>query len=175
VLGPSWVSATNVTLYANGIAIRSRELQGTAAPTRVDLRVNWSLNRPSHDIHLVAIATGPGVTAPYWAIPRPYQPSSRKWVGRVIGSTNPVWVDADGDGAFVPARTIARRIINCTGVHPNRLVEGLRGLDQAVASQAASLCHAMGVEMNSAEWSEALSLASQDTRDGFDRYFETLP
>jgi hypothetical protein len=66
--------------------------------------VRWTVPRPAQDVHLIAIASGPGITSPHWAIPKPYQPSSRMWNARVLGATNPIWVDADGDGKFTPLR-----------------------------------------------------------------------
>ena len=61
--------------------------------------------RVKHRRLLVALASGPGVRAPLWAIPRPYQPSSTRWDPRVLGATNPVWIDApDGSGRFTCAR-----------------------------------------------------------------------
>jgi hypothetical protein len=53
---------------------------------------------------LLAVASGPPVTAPFWRIPKPYQPTSTTWNPRVIGATNPIWIDADGDGRFTPPR-----------------------------------------------------------------------
>ena len=67
-------------------------------------KVKWTIRRPAQDAFLVAIATGPGITAPHWAIPKPYQPTSKVWNPRVLGATNPIWLDADGDGKFTPLR-----------------------------------------------------------------------
>lgn len=88
VQGPGWVTATNVALYANGEKVREATLTGGR-----DQKVNWVLPRPERKTHLVAIATGPGITAPFWAIPKPYQPSSPAWKGRVYGITNPIWLE----------------------------------------------------------------------------------
>jgi hypothetical protein len=52
----------------------------------------------------VAIASGPGVRDAFWRIAKPYQPSSTTWKPRVVGATNPIWVDADGDGKFTALR-----------------------------------------------------------------------
>jgi hypothetical protein len=98
VLGPSWVTADHLELFANGIKIQERDLASTTAVEKA--QVTWTIQRPKQDAYLVAIATGPGVTAPSWAIPRPYQPTSKIWKPRVIGATNPVWLDCDGDGKF---------------------------------------------------------------------------
>jgi hypothetical protein len=69
VVGPSWVVADRVELFANGVRVRSEPITPTARIQKAHL--TWSLPRPKHDVHLVAIATGPGVTAPYWETPRP--------------------------------------------------------------------------------------------------------
>ena len=137
VLGPSWVRADRVELFANGIKIREQLI----APTeRVEkARVRWTLPRPKHDVHLVVVATGPGVTAPYWETPRPYQPASKIFTPRVIGSTNPIWIDGDRDGRFTSARGYAIRVLEGASRDPEKLRAALAGYDEAVAVQAADL------------------------------------
>jgi hypothetical protein len=101
VLGPSWVGADKVVLFANGTPIQESSIDSTRsgrAGEKAD--ITWTIPRPATDTHLVAIATGPPVTAPFWAMSRPYQPSSPQWKGHAIGATNPVWLDATGDGQF---------------------------------------------------------------------------
>jgi hypothetical protein len=75
VLGPSWATADRVELFANGAKVREAWIDPSTAALKA--RVAWSLPRPTHDVSLVAVASGPGVTAPYWAIARPDQPTSR--------------------------------------------------------------------------------------------------
>jgi hypothetical protein len=94
VLAPKWSRADRVELYANGVKIREA----------TSMKAIWNLPRPAQDTHLVAIASGPGITSPHWAIPKPYQPSSKVWNPRVFGATNPIWLDCDGDGRFTPLR-----------------------------------------------------------------------
>lgn len=173
VLGPSWVSATNVSVFANGVKVREREL-ASAQSVGTKAAVTWSLPRPAHDVCLVAIATGPAVTAPYWAIPRPYQPTSRQWTGRVIGSTNPIWLDADGDGRFTAARAYARKLIEHHGLIPARLLPALDRYDEAVAAQAASLCAAQGVRIDAQEFSAALGSAAPQVQRGFAAFASTM-
>lgn len=133
VLGPSWVNADRVELYANGIKIRE---QAIAPSTQVEkARVTWTLPRPRHDVHLVAIASGPGVNGPFWDIPRPYQPTSKTFNPRVIGSTNPIWIDADNDGRFSSAREYARRILSEATAGGPDVTAALQGYDEAVAIQ----------------------------------------
>jgi hypothetical protein len=102
VRGASWVIADKIELFANGKRIAQQAIDATERVEK--LNVSWTISKPKGDCHLVAIATGPGVKSPHWAIPRPYQPSSPKWNPRVLGATNPVWIDADGDGKFTPLR-----------------------------------------------------------------------
>jgi hypothetical protein len=101
VLGPSWVKADRVELFANGVRIREATINAARADAPGEKAdISWTVPRPTRDTHLVAIATGPAVSAPFWAMTRPYQPTSPHWEGRAIGATNPVWLDADGDGRF---------------------------------------------------------------------------
>lgn len=137
VLGPSWVRADRVELFANGIKLREQ----TIAPSeRVQkARVTWMIPRPKHDVHLVAIATGPGVTAPFWETPRPYQPTSKIFTPRLVGSTNPIWIDADGDGQFTSARGYALRVRDQTKGDVAKVKAALANYDAAVAVQVADL------------------------------------
>ena len=132
----------------------------------------WRLPRPAHDVHLVAIATGPGVTAPYWAIPRPYQPTSKHWESRVIGATNPIWLDADGDGQFTAAREYARRLVDRQGTNPAKLIPLLSNYDEAVAAQVASLLSAAHVDLGAEGLRQSLMKAAHATRRGFESYAE---
>ena len=101
---PSWTRADKLQIFANGHLVHERAIAD-------EKRIVWNMPKPLHDVHLVAIATGPGVTEPFWEIPRPYQPSSKTFTPRVIGSTNPIWIDADGNGRFESAYEIAKRLI----------------------------------------------------------------
>ena len=137
VLGPSWVRADRVELFANGLKIREQTIAPTERAEKA--RIVWTIPRPKHDVHLVAIATGPGVTAPYWETPRPYQPTSKVFTPRVIGSTNPIWIDGDGDGQFTSARGYAVRLLEATKGAPEKRQAALAGYDEAVATQVADL------------------------------------
>nr|ACO70926.1 hypothetical protein [uncultured Verrucomicrobiota bacterium] len=134
VSGPAWVQADHIELFANGIIIREQALQDDHRAGE-KARITWQIPRPAHDVHLVVVATGPGITAPYWETPRPYQPSSKAFLPRVVGSTNPIWLDADGDGRFESAFAIAQRLIQQHGGDRGKLREALKSCDEAVAVQ----------------------------------------
>lgn len=138
VLGPSWVTADRVALYANGLLIKEQVIKDEQRAGE-KAAITWEIPRPSHDVHLVVIASGPGVIAPYWEIPRPYQASSDVFHPRVIGSTNPVWIDGDGDGKFQSAFDYARALVQQYGNDVVKLRAALAGYDESVAIQAGSL------------------------------------
>ena len=138
VLGPAWAQADRVELFANGIKIREQSIP--SAPGAVEkARIAWRLPRPAHDVHLVAIARGPAVTAPYWSIPFPYQPKDRVRQPCVLGATNPVWLDADGDGKYTAARDYAKHVVEHSGGDAAKVGAALQRYDAAVAAQAAAL------------------------------------
>lgn len=86
----------------------------------------WTLPRFLHDVHLVAIASGPGVEKLYWPIAKPYQPTSPKVNRRVIGASGAVWIDADGNEKRTSAHSYAAWLVHQHG-------------HEAVAVQVASL------------------------------------
>ena len=173
VLGPSWVRADRVELYANGQRIRQREITPDAAIVKAD--VTWHLAKPAYDLYLVAIATGPGIDAPFWDIPRSYQPKWKRHVPRVQGATNPIWIDADGDGQHTSPREYARREIQRAKGSLANVIAALKPYDQAVAAQAASLLHEAGHDPRSGPLGQALKPAAPMVRAGFDTYAATLP
>lgn len=138
VSGPAWVRADRVELFANGIRIREQVIEDSGKGGE-KARITWKLPKPAHDVHLVAIATGPGVTEPFWEIPRPYQPSSKAFTPRVMGATNPIWLDADASGRFESAFVIAQQLVAKFGNDPAKLREALAKHDSAVAVQVESL------------------------------------
>jgi hypothetical protein len=161
VFGPGWISATNVALFANGELIQQEQIAKSAGikPGR-KASVEWQLPGRSSDYYVVAIATGPGVTAPYWAVARPYQPSSPHWDPLVIGSTNPIWIDADGDGKFTSAREYALRLIEKVHSEPKALIRRLKEYDRAVALEAFDALAERGSDLRSREFLDALEGAN---------------
>jgi hypothetical protein len=174
VQAPSWINATNVVLFANGVRVWEKSID-SSKPARDGTKADfsWRMPRPSHDVYLVALATGPGITAPFWATPRPYQPISTHWQNRVIASTNPIYLDADADGAFTSARGYAQKTIGQYGVDPPKLLDALNRFDEAVAAQAAQLCAAAGVDLPGPGFQNALALAKPAVRRGFAAFAET--
>ncbi len=134
VLGPSWVKADHIALYANGRIIREQAIQDNQQGGE-KARITWHIPKPAHDVFLVVIASGPGITEPFWEIPRPYQPTSKTFNPRVVGSTNPIWLDADGDGQFQSAFAYADALLHQYGGDHEKLLEALKNYDDSIATQ----------------------------------------
>jgi hypothetical protein len=171
VLGPSWATAQKVALYANGVAIREEEI-GHGTRGGIKWSGQWTLPPMSHDVHLVAIASGPGISAPYWPIAKPYQPTSPIVVRRVLGSTGAVWLDVDGDGQRTSALAYAQRLMTKYSNRPIDVVAALAPYDEAIAVQAAALLKASGADFDDAELRVAIKQAGRHVERGFRTFLE---
>lgn len=161
VLSPSWIHCDRVELFANGVSIQATNIRGRslAQNRSIAREITWRIPLPKHDVFLVALATGPGDTAPHWPVSKPYQPNSPVWHSRVIGATNPIRVDGDGDGKFSSARNYAVRLLDDAGRSVTRIVELLANHDEAVAIQTATVARERGFDIASPELERALSAA----------------
>lgn len=173
VQGPRWISADRVELFANGEKVASQPvLPAPDAVTKTDH--TFTLPRPKADVWLVAIASGPGVSEPYWPIPRPYQPMRADWEPRVVGSTNPIRIDGDGDGQYRSPLDYARAVVESSGGDPAKLVAALAPYDEAVAVQAAGLCRERGLDLASPAFRRAIEGAAPAVRHGMLAYQNLL-
>jgi hypothetical protein len=173
VLGPHWVEATRVLLFSNGRLAREEAVPRERArdlPPGVIWRGGWTLTRPQHDVHLVAIALGPGIDGPYWKTAKPYQPTSPGWEPHVIGASGAVWLDADGDGRRTAAFDYAQRLIGASRGDLPRLIEALADYDEAVAAQAAHLVQLSGRSLLTDDAQAALKAAAPPVQDGVRTY-----
>jgi hypothetical protein len=171
VLGPSWVRADRVELYANGKKIRDARItcQGRAG---IQWAGSWILPRFHHDVHLVAIASGPGVRRLYWPMARPYQNVSTRFEPRIMGATGAVWIDADGDGKKSCARDYAQRLLQSNKRRIPDLIMRLKDFDEAVAVQAANLLRARGISLRNPGIRQVAREAGPGVERAFEAYFE---
>lgn len=175
VLGPDWVTASHVALYANGQQIREAKIAADKTndlPDGIQWAGEWNLPRPKYDLHLVAIATGPGIDGLYWKTAKPYQPTSPHWQPKVIGCSGAVWLDGDGDGRKTAAFDYAQRLFASSGGDAKQLVARLENYDRAVAVQAAHLYQSGGKSLLAPPAQQALGKASDETKAGFRMYLE---
>jgi len=173
VLGPSWIEASTVALYQNGAKIRETRLSGTRGRGGLKATARWVLPKPRHDAWLVVVTRGPAVTEPCWEIPRPYQHKGIDLETGVIGATNPVWLDSDGDGKFTSARGYAEALIKESGPDPEKLFKELEAYDAATAAQVAGLLEV--ALPKSGLVNKLLETTAPQVRKGFQDYRSALP
>jgi len=171
VLGPSWTTADRIELYANGQKIREEKIRD-ANKAGVKWSGAWTLPRFKHDVHLVAVASGPGTTELYWPIARPYQPMTPAVARRALGVSGAVWLDADSDGKRSSARNYAERLQDEAQGDWRRLVKALAAYDEAVCVQAAALLQGKSVSVSDDKVVEAARAAGKHVARAFDAYAE---
>ncbi len=175
VLGPHWSRASQIQLFANGLRIREAtipESPDATLPLGVKWRGGWTIPKPRHDVHLVAIATGPGIDGLYWKTAKPYQPLSSDWEARTIGCSGAVWLDVNGDGRRTSARDYAERLVAAAKNDWAKLILSLANYDEAAAAQTAHLVRASGTSLQSEPLVAALKSGTTATQSGFHAYAE---
>lgn len=171
VLGPSWTKASNVQLFANGVLIKEEKID-SQEPLQggVHWLGGWKLPRPKHDTHLVAVAWGPGIDAPYWQTSRPYQPTSPEWKSYTLGISGAVWLDGDRDGKQSSAFDYASRLFAKENGNFAKVSHRLADYDEAVAIQAASRYRVHGGNLDSDEYSSLIQAGPVQVRAGLNAY-----
>ncbi|HEV3484001.1 MAG TPA: hypothetical protein VG106_01235, partial [Vicinamibacterales bacterium] len=144
----------------------------SGARANVKWEDTWRLAKPRQDVHLVAIAEGPGVAAPYWPTARPYQPTSIEFTPYVLAVSGAVFVDADGSGRFESAHEYARREISAADGDVRSLATKLGAYDGAVAVQAASLLRGQSGEDFEARIRSMLQIAPAHVARGLSTYLD---
>jgi hypothetical protein len=176
VLGPEWTRATRVMLFANGEKIREEEIapRGKDEPAGVKWEGKWVLPQPKQDVWLVAMATGPGVEKPYWAMAKPYQPVSTAWTSYVMGSSGAVWVDADGSGKFESPHEYAVKIVEGARGEMKYVVRALGDYDEATAAQAAGVLWRREPQDFEQKLNSAMEGGAAPVRGGFEAFLNDL-
>lgn len=166
VLGPAWSNADSISLFMNGLSVKSAAVPGRkGVPVRQ--RFTWDLTTPSHDVFLVALAWGKAPHIPFWPIAKPYQPMVPEWVPHMYAASGAVWVDGDRNGTRESASDYARRMITYYNKDHSSLFKALGRYDEAVARQVAVGLWQRGVDLRSAAIADPLKRAPVQVRTGF--------
>ncbi|HEV3386445.1 MAG TPA: CehA/McbA family metallohydrolase [Gemmata sp.] len=171
VLGPAWTKADRVELFMNDVKVREAAIEDKGKAGE-KWSGSWVLPRPRHDVHIAAVATGPGMNKLFWPIAKPYQPTSTIVSKRAIGLTGAVWIDGDGDGRRTSAREYARKLIEDAGGDWGKVLPMLTDYDEAVAAQVAGLLRVRGISPSDKDVRKAASEAGEHVLRGFDAYAE---
>ncbi len=130
VAAPSWVRPRKVTLFANGVVVKSRGLDDmpemeSPGPLDLALPVDPALAWPDHDFWMVALVEGDGVGGAFWPQLNDY----------TLAATNPVFFDVDGDGRYTSPRRQAEELVEAVGTGEEALQPLLARVDEAVGVQ----------------------------------------
>ncbi|MBK6938931.1 MAG: PHP domain-containing protein [Planctomycetes bacterium] len=139
VASAHWFTPRELVVFLNGKAVERRALDAT--PGRAfDATTTLSMPWPEHDAWLVAVALGGGSGGSWWPMQQDYS----------LGATNPVFLDADGDGAWSSPRQTATALASRWNGGAAALIALVRGLDDATA------IHLVDVARTHAAWSPEL-------------------
>jgi len=170
VSAPHWSTADKVQLYANGQLVREEKIPPTDKGG-MKWRGTWKLPRPGHDVHLVAIAIGPGISEPYWPTAKPYQPTSPNLDLHTLGCSGAVWIDGDGDGHKSSARYYAEELWNSCDKEIGKAIENLAAYDAAVVAHTLHLYRTAGGDLDAKELKAAIEKGPEQVRKGFRDYY----
>jgi hypothetical protein len=160
-----------VELYLNGRKIHHVRIADGQRPG-LKWKGTWTLPRCPHDAYLVGVASGPGVTAAYWPIAKPYQPTSPVVERRVLGFTGAVWIDGDGDGRWTSPRGYAERLWGKANEQWPQFVGSLGEYDEATAVQAAALLRTKGISLFDPMLRDAAKKAGPHVERGLRTYVD---
>ena len=171
VMGPAWVKANKITLYANRQKIREAVISNKTNNV-VKWQGKWILPKPSHDLILVSVAEGPGTQHPFWPIVMPFQHESPLFKPVLLGITGAIRVDADNDGRFTSAYEYAKTIWDSTNHDVNNYIGRLSGFDESVAIQAASVLDENHIDLAGTDVTRVLSHVQPQIRSGFEQFIK---
>ena len=171
VQGPSWVTARQLDIYANGELFKSITISDGKKPG-VKWRGKVDLSRLRHDCFIVAIAHGDGVAALHWPTAKPYQPTSKHFDPYTIGSTGVIYLDVDHDDHFTCAKEYAQALIDKHDTM-SALFRALKGYDTAVAAHVAELLDHGSKSLQDTDIQDHLTKSTPAVQRGFSQYIRT--
>ena len=170
-----WMNPQNrtvATLYENG---QPKLVFPMNIPKQAGKPITFKARfpKPKADAWYVLIAEAPGMTNAYWSIARPYQPSSPEWNPTMIGATNPIYLDANGDGLYSSPRQTALHLGE-QYASPHDIIMALDQHNWGVATQMAELLHEARVNLTAAEFNPRIARAAPHVQQAISDYLSTI-
>ena len=150
VRGPQWTDVDSVELYVCGQPRFSEAVTTDVSQSAGrKFRHKWRIPRSelTHDIWVTAVATGKGVTTPYWPMAKPYDADSPVFQPRTFSCTGAIRIDADADGKFSSPVDYADRLIVQHGEDLAAITKSLQDHHISVSHQVASRLRAAGTDL----------------------------
>lgn len=158
----SWVTPQRAIVYMNGLPVAERLIE-PHGDGPLDVTVKFDGLTPPQDAYVVCAVVGaPVEDAAYW-MQHPH----------TFAATNPIYLDADGDGQYTaPRDTAEKRLAGVDTIQ--KLKAAIRGVDDAVAVQMVSLLRPHWKDDQRAALDELVKTMSRD-HEMFKRYLDDLP
>jgi hypothetical protein len=122
---PSWIPARQAVAYLNGIKVAQTDLL-MYRNRALDTNIAFKIRAPKHDAFLVCAAFGDGIKDPSWKTFHDY----------TSAITNPIWIDADGDGKYTaPRQTALTTLDNAGPLSAAKIETLLADIDPAIGVQ----------------------------------------
>ena len=128
VASPAWITPRRALVFMNGQLVAEKLVQSKFGQA-TDEWLSFKITKPRHDSHLVCIALGDGIKDESW----------KTYADYTLAATNPVWIDADGDGKFTTPRETARLLLRSSKQTLDSLKQIAQNEDGGLAVQAMSL------------------------------------
>jgi hypothetical protein len=129
VAAASWVTPRRALVFINGHQVAEKPVRSLAPRRPTNEFIDFVINVPKHDAHLICVVLGEGVSHPSWL-------ASEKFT---LAATNPVFLDADGDGKYSSPRELALARLKQAGISTDHQWEALAEADDVIAIQMLSL------------------------------------
>lgn len=168
VLGPSWATADRIVVFSNGTPVWERKLNSQRPGVKFSETVTIPL--PRNDTSLIAVATGPAVLQPFWEVRKPYQPTSDQWNPMILGVSQAIWIDTDGNGRTEAPRVLATRLLKEHGANMDKLTAALERFDSAVAMHALDLLRIDGTDISSTSVQQKFTQSGEQMRAAYQQY-----
>lgn len=118
----NWIPARRAAVYLNGIKVAQKEL-AMRPNAHLNTNVTFKIPAPANDAFLICVAYGEGIKDRSW----------RTLGGYTAAITNPIFIDADGDGKYRSAReTALAKLENLEPLSVEKLESAVTDLDPAI-------------------------------------------
>lgn len=161
VAAPSWVTPRAAIVFLNGREVARKPVLTRAPKHPTDARIEFRLPRPKNDAHLVCAVVGDGVNHPAWRTKENF----------TLAVTNPVFLDADGDGQYHSPHAQALAALQRAGDAPEAQWAAALAAEDAVAIQMLSLMRQRWPAEKQADLEKRIRAAGEQ-RPAFRDYIE---
>src|SRR5690606_390574 len=106
VAAPSWVNPKRAMVYVNGQRVAEKAVLSGWPKRPTNAFIDFDLPRPAYDAYVACVVIGDGTGHPSWRTKEKF----------TLAATNPIFLDADGDGRYTHPRAQALARLQAAGI-----------------------------------------------------------